>query len=154
VVPWVVLGYVLMALYYSPTNLLTITEGQSQIVGVATAIGAVMNIGLNIVFIPVIGIYGAAITTTVTYLVMFVGVYLIASRRYSVPLERRRLALIFSAALITFGLGWIAAPEDVVGGILVKMGWLIAFPLILWEMGFLREKERQFLRQFLKRVRN
>jgi O-antigen/teichoic acid export membrane protein len=154
VVPWVVLGYVLMALYYSPTNLLTITEGRSHVVGVATATGAVMNIVLNIFFIPIIGIYGAAMTTTATYLVMFVGVYFIASRRYSVPFERRRLLLLFFAAVFTFGLGWSAAPDNVIGGILVKIGGLSAFPLVLWIVGFFREKEIRFVCHSMRGIRD
>lgn len=152
VIPWVVLGYVWMALYYSPTNLLTITEGQSQVVGIATVSGAVMNVGLNVIFIPIFGIYGAAVTTTATYLVMFVGVYLIALRRYTVPVESRRLVMLFIAAIATFGLGWTAAPEDILGGILVKVGGMAVFPLILWVAGFFREDELRFVRQSLRRV--
>lgn len=154
VVPWVVLGYVWMALYYSPTNLLTITENQSQVVGMATVTGALMNIGLNILFIPMYGIYGAAVTTTITYLVMFAGVYLIASRSYMVPFEPQRLVTLFITAILTFALGWAVAPENFVAGVLVKVCGLLAFPLILWGVGFFHENELKFVRQSLQRIRD
>jgi O-antigen/teichoic acid export membrane protein len=154
VVPWVVLGYLLMALYYAPTNLLTITEGQTHVVGIATVIGATMNVGLNILFIPIIGIYGAAVTTTATYLVMCVGVYLIAAKNYSIPFEKERLSFLFGAALLTFGVGWSVAPESIIWGITAKIGSLPVFPLALWGMGFFREKEKKVIHHYVGRIQS
>ena len=146
VVPWVVLGYVFMALYFSPTNLLTITSGKSGVIGIATSIGAIANVGLNIAFIPVLGIYGAAITTAATYLIMFAGVYFVASRSLPIPMERSRIIRLIVAACLTFAFGWFLAPESISHSLLLKLGGLLVFPVSLWGLQFFNPNEVQYLR--------
>jgi O-antigen/teichoic acid export membrane protein len=150
-VPWVVLGYAFMALYYSPTNLLSITEGRSKVIGIATVTGAAANIGLNIALIPLFGIHGAAATTTLTYLIMFVGVTAIAGQDHVVPMQTGRLIRLIGVALLIFGVGWEFAPDNLLMGIVVKSGVLVTFPLILWGSGFYSPKEKNYIRSLIVR---
>jgi O-antigen/teichoic acid export membrane protein len=148
VIPWVVLAYVFMALYYAPTNLLTITLGQSKVVGIATTIGALANVGLNVAFIPTFGIYGAAVTTTATYLIMVVGVYVIVARQQVVPVEIGRTARLFLAALLLFGVGWTIAPNGIVASIIVKAAVISTYPFVLWVTGFYTSKEMKLVKKY------
>lgn len=151
VVPWVVIGYVMMALYYSPTNLLTITKGDSHVVSIASTLGAFSNVVLNIIFIPIIGIFGAAITTAITYAVMFFSIYAVASHRYLVPIEEKRVSILLVAALAIFGLGWSTSPQGIFLSVMVKIGWLLMLPLLLWLIGFFRKEEMEFAIRVIRR---
>lgn len=152
IIPWVAAGYVFMALYFSPTNTLTITSGKSGTIGVATTIGALSNIILNISLIPLLGVYGAAITTTVTYMLMFVGVYIIASSLLPVPMELRRITQILAAACLTFGVGWSMAPENIIHSVLFKSNMLLLFPISLWGLRFFRDKEVIYIQNVIGRI--
>lgn len=152
IIPLVVLGYSFMAIYYSPTNILTITLEKSKVVGIATIVGAISNVILNIIFIPIIGIYGAAITTSTTYAIMFAGVYFMATRSFPVPVEPRRTAKLLVAACFIFGLAWLIAPEDIIQSILLKSVILLLFPFCLWLLSFYSEKEIEYAKSAAKNL--
>ncbi len=153
IIPLVVLGYSFMALYYSPTNTLTITSQRSEVVGIATVVGAVANIILNVAAIPFIGIYGAAFTTAATYMLMSAGVYIITYRSsLPVPIEGRRIICIFCAAFVTFTAGWTMSPSGIMSGILAKAVSLLVFPVSLWVFGFYTNREREYIRSFASRI--
>jgi len=139
-------------LYFSPTNTLTITSGRSSIVGIATTVGAIANIGLNIAFIPLFGIYGAAATTAATYFIMFCGVYLIATRTVSIPMEQGRIVRLLISAGVVFGIGWGLSHGDILQSAVVKGVAVTLFPLILWGAGFFNENELRYLRSLPDRI--
>ena len=58
------------------------------------AIAATLNIGLNLVFVPVFGLIGAAFMTIVSYLVFMVGVTRVSFRTLSFPLDVGRFWLV------------------------------------------------------------
>lgn len=94
IIPWVVLGYVLFGMYFVPIIRLTVVDGRSGIVAVATILGALANLGANFALIPVNGMLGAAQATALGYAVMLVLVYTYANRRarHPVNIPLRRLA--------------------------------------------------------------
>jgi O-antigen/teichoic acid export membrane protein len=65
---------------------------------VVTAIAALINIVLNMVFIPIMGITGAAVATLIAIAVNALGAYILLSRVISVKLEYRPLKNILFAA--------------------------------------------------------
>jgi O-antigen/teichoic acid export membrane protein len=66
-----------------------LVEGKTHISGIAFAIGAVLNVGLNFALIPVLGIVGAAIATLLTYAIVFLVYFALASRLQPVPVSMR-----------------------------------------------------------------
>jgi O-antigen/teichoic acid export membrane protein len=57
-------------LYFIPTNVLTLTHGRTRRMWLASGSGAVVNIGLNVALLPLVGIWGAVWATLVAYLTM------------------------------------------------------------------------------------
>ncbi len=102
VIPWVILGFVFMAFYYTQINLLTITLGRTRLVGIATALAAITNLVLNIIFIPKFGISGAAITTSLTYLLLFLGVLIVAYNEFALKFEYWRFFKILAISVIVY----------------------------------------------------
>lgn len=70
---------------------------------VATSIAAILNIGLNIILIPLLGILGAALATLVSITVTAILSYVYLSQRLEISLERRPIRNITLAAVVMAG---------------------------------------------------
>lgn len=102
VVPWVVLGGVFQGAY------LILSTGtwfsmKTRWIPAVTALGAIVNVGTNLVFVPRYGILAAAVDTAVAYGVMAVAHALLAHKMHPIKWEAGRWAKIIAVALITYG---------------------------------------------------
>ena len=69
----------------------------------ATSIAAILNIGLNIILIPLLGILGAALATLASITLTAIISYVYLSRRLKISLERRSIRSITLAAVVMAG---------------------------------------------------
>ena len=109
----------------------------------ATAAGTVVNIVLNLVLLPSMGIVGAGISLVASYAVVLVLMYVFTQRLFPVPVRvaaprpggrpRRRPGAAGELLLPTSGIAGLAGRTAV---------WL-AYPLLLWATGFLNDEERE-----------
>ena len=97
-IPWIIAGYLFHALY----GILQPSLLQARRVGflwVVSCVALVVNVGLNFLWIPRWGMYGAAYATMVAYVIEAALLYVYAQRVYPLVFSRIRLA----AALAVFG---------------------------------------------------
>ena len=115
----------------------------------ATAAGAAVNILINILFIPLWGMYGGAAATFAAYVVICL-IYAAAGRRiYPIRWEYGRLARI-GLALTASALCWYLVPApDLLGSIAWEVLILFGFGAILSLSGFFQPAEIRELRAFL-----
>lgn len=73
------LGYFFQFVYSFPVNAEFFSK-KTNYIAIGTILSALINIGLNVYFIPKYGIIGAGYTTVFTYFLLFVFHYLIAKR--------------------------------------------------------------------------
>ncbi len=73
--------------FVGPAELYLNVLGQQRSCALALFAAAVLNIVLNAVFIPIIGLLGAALATTITLMVLSISLYVIAKRRIGVALH-------------------------------------------------------------------
>ena len=66
----VIMGYYFVYLYTFPANFQFYSK-QTKFIAMGTITAALVNIGLNFVFIQYIGMYGAALATLISYIVLF-----------------------------------------------------------------------------------
>ena len=133
-------GYVVVAIGVGRSR-------RTQFNWVVTGVGAVVNVGLNLILIPPYGMMGAAIATVAAYAVMFVGMTWRAQHIYPVPYQWRRVVT----------LGAVAVSLVVIGNTLsVPLAGAIAltavYPLALLPFGFYLPAERRRLRMLLARA--
>ncbi|MFA5295043.1 MAG: flippase [Methanoregulaceae archaeon] len=69
----------------------------------ATSLAAAINIGLNIILIPLLGILGAALATLASLTLTAILSYVFLSRRLKISLERRPIRNIIIAAVVMAG---------------------------------------------------
>ncbi len=146
VVPLISLSFVIKGLQYYFSLGLHYVKRTSYNAWIVI-VSAVVSLGLNFILIPVIGIMGAAITINIATLVM-AWLYLHYSQKfYPIPFEYRRIGLLFVVGFVLFGLALLAQKLGWWPGIIVKTGLLVAFPFVLYFVGFFESIELLRLKQ-------
>jgi O-antigen/teichoic acid export membrane protein len=151
VVPIVVWGAVFLNLSHVPMRAIYNVKKTGWLV-VVFVIPALLNIGLNLLWIPPYGIMGAAWATLVAYAVLLVLHFIVAQHVYPIPYQYGRMAM---PLVLMLGLS-VATGAVPPGPTLLALGskalLLAAFPPLLWVCGFFTSEERRVLRQFVLRV--
>jgi O-antigen/teichoic acid export membrane protein len=121
---------------------------RTQLNWVVTGTGAAVNVGLNIWLVPRYGMVGAAISTAVAFVVLFVGMTLYAQHVYPVQYQWRRVVTCVAAAI---GLTVAARAADL--PLAPSFLVVLAYPLVLALLGFYLPAERQRLRRLVPSFR-
>lgn len=109
-IPWVALGVALSGLraYYfdQAFQLGKRTIGQVYVLGAA----AVLNVVMNLLWIPRYGFMGAAYTTAITYFIALLLAAIMGRKSFPLPLPARELLKVIAASAIMAVLVWQLAP--------------------------------------------
>jgi O-antigen/teichoic acid export membrane protein len=95
IVPLVLLGYLFYGLYINFTAGIYIEE-KTNYFPIVTGTGAVINIGVNLLLIPIYGMIGAAVATLVSYLIMASGLYIVSQKFYPIEYEIKKVVVILA----------------------------------------------------------
>ncbi len=143
------IGGFLYGLYYIYVSGLFYFK-KNGMVPVITVVSGIVNLALNIHWIPTMGLKGAALATLVGYFVLTAGVWWACRRITRLPIERWRLGLFLmvasavSAAAFSLDGLWSLGIEWLVKGAL-----LLVAPVGLWAVGFWSKEELQTMRSKL-----
>ncbi len=149
IVPVVTLGYLFNGIYINMLVAPTLAK-RSELVAYATALGAIVNIGTNLLWIPRWGMMGAAMATLAAYAAMALALYLMGRGLYPVAYEPGRLARVtlcaaaVAAATKIFGVHVASGNQ-----LILRLGLLAAFPVLLALSGFLDQEELGALKRRL-----
>jgi len=99
IVPIVLLAYLINGMYSVFAAGIYIEE-KSIYVPFITGSGAIVNVIVNFLLIPVLGITGAALATLASYLVMAFGYYYVTQKFFKVKYELKRIGHIFIAIIL------------------------------------------------------
>jgi O-antigen/teichoic acid export membrane protein len=141
-------GIALYALYLVLVVILGRT-GRTEFNLPATIAGTAVNIVVNLVLIPPLGIVGAGIALVASYLVVLVLMYVLTQRLFPVPYEWGRLALLVGVTAATVAAGELLLPTHGIGGLALRTLLWLALPAILLAAGFLTREERAGIRAML-----
>ena len=135
IVPWIALGYVFYGLYL--LQLPGVFHKEKSIwVAVSRAIGAISNILLNIYLIPLYGAKGAAIATCISFIIMFVVIFIINLRLFPISYEWSRIIRIL-IAMSVISLLYDISNHDYSN----KLMLTLYYPFVLLFTGFLYKSE-------------
>lgn len=142
IVPWVALGFFCVSLYYGPMNVITLMAGETRWVWLFTLIAGAVNIGANLLLVPIFGIQAAAVNTLLGYFTLFVLVYWYSLRFAGPVYPWKRIAAICLTLILGILVdGWYAAPALWLEA-LSDLGILGGFALICFP-GFIRLVSKQ-----------
>jgi O-antigen/teichoic acid export membrane protein len=146
IVPFSAFAFVLYGAYTVLATGLNIV-GRTGII--ATTMIAVAGVALvmNLLFIPLLGMYGAAISTVVGYGLLAILVGWQSQKRYPVPWQILRAVVIFGLAVMLSALA-LLGPDNP----LWRVGTILIYPPILVGTGIVRPTQaRQLLSVLLRR---
>jgi O-antigen/teichoic acid export membrane protein len=142
-------GVMLYALYLVLVVILGRT-GRTEFNFPATAAGTVVNIGLNLILLPELGIVGAGVSLVASYAVVLVLMYVFTQRLFHVPYEWGRLAQIAVVGTVLVAGGELLLPTEGIGGLAARVGVWLAFPAALVATGFLTQHELKAAKESLR----
>lgn len=117
-------------------------EYGSKLPALFTAVAAVCNIALNFLFIPTMGMMGAAVATLLSYLVMVILTYCTAQKRFPIryPWKSISVSLI---AFLAIGAAATALPtQGIVLDTLIALSVLLAAAVLAFYSPMLTPSER------------
>ncbi len=95
VVPVIAAGYLIHVIYFMSIRALYLKK-KTYIIAPLTGLAAIINIGLNILWIPEYGMMGAAYATLISFLVQTIITHISAQRIYRIPYDHRNLLRIIA----------------------------------------------------------
>ncbi|MCX6171114.1 MAG: polysaccharide biosynthesis C-terminal domain-containing protein [Ignavibacteriales bacterium] len=100
IVPIILLAYLFNGIYYNFQAGIYIEE-KTKYFPYVTGAGAVVNVVVNILLIPLLGIIGAALATLASYIVMAAGLYFFSQKYYPIKYEFGKIFKILGLISIT-----------------------------------------------------
>lgn len=140
VVPFIALAFVFKGIQYVYSlglHFAKKTKYNASIVMVA----AIINMGLNVLLIPKFGIYGAAIATIVTWVLMSTAFYKFSYKFYKVKYEIKKIVLLISIGIALYLFSLLFIDFGFYTKILFKGMLIISFPFILFVFRFYEKVE-------------
>lgn len=142
-VPIILLGYVFFGInqVFLPGIYF---EKKTRYLAYLTFLAAAVNVGVNFILVPSLGIVGSAYSSLIGYITLAVGGYFVSQRLFRVPYEIKRVGSLFLLTL-TAGIAiYFGKP-----GLTIRILTLLIYPVVLILMGFLRKDEIATLKDFL-----
>jgi O-antigen/teichoic acid export membrane protein len=141
-VGWVAVSQLFLAVYHIFSIGPMVKNNTRDLAWTAMLAGAV-NLLLNFILIPLIGILGAAIATFIGYFTLTVLTYFAARRVFTLAVDWKRMfRLVLASVLIGFGLsiveGYSVHPWTRMA---IKIIGLSFFPIILLLVGFINQAQ-------------
>ncbi len=153
IVPVILLGYFFYGMYINFTAGIYIKEKTAWFPAV-TGAGALVNVGVNFLLIPKLGILGAAFATLGSYLVMAAGLYLVANRFYTVKYEWRKIIIIISLMIVSGIIYYYLYFEGLLN-FYNKLAILVLFVILLFVLRVIKREEiRQAIIMFTGKGKN
>jgi O-antigen/teichoic acid export membrane protein len=119
--------------------------GRTELNFPATFAALAVNVVLNLLLVPSLGIVGAGLALVASYLVVVALMYAFTQRLFPVPYEWGRLARVVLTAAALVALGELLLPSDGLDGLLARAALLATYPLVLLATGFFTAEERRWL---------
>ena len=142
-------GIGLYALYLAMVVILGRT-GRTEFSFPATIAAVAVNVALNLLLVPAHGIVGAGLALVGSYMVVLVLMYAFTQRLFPVPYEWRRLGLVFVSAAAVIAVGEVLLPTSGAAGLLSRGALWLAYPGILFVLGYLHQEERSGLADLMR----
>ncbi|MCC7573631.1 MAG: oligosaccharide flippase family protein [Candidatus Methanofastidiosum sp.] len=145
ITPYTAVSYLLYGLQVMIGYILMV-EKKTKIIGSVMSISAIMNLGLNIIVVPIMGIDGAALTTLISFIFAFLIILYCSSKaklfRFDIGfIMKSVIASIIMSLMIIY-----LNPVDIFPLILsIFLGALLYFGIIMGLKGIKKEEIKFFL---------
>ena len=123
---------------------------KTKIIGTLIFITSLLNIGLNLLLIPVWDIYGAALATLVSQIAFFSLITYYSQKAYSIPYEWRKVVVMVLVSFVIIFVGNYTTEINVVIRLLIKGALFCSFPFILYVFKFYDDVELENIKMIFQ----
>ena len=148
VVGFVVLGYIFRGMASFFWDGIMVSK-KTIYIGISVFVSALSNILLNILLIPQFKGMGAAYATAVSFFIMFCLVYFFCQKVYPISCEWNRISKITIVSLFIFFLAHLVSSQNLIISLLIKIIFLVSFPVLLYFLGFYVPEEINKIRYLI-----
>jgi O-antigen/teichoic acid export membrane protein len=152
VVPIILLAYLFNGIYVNLQAGLYIEE-KTKYFPYVTGAGAIINVAVNLLLIPILGIVGAALATLASYLVMAAGLFIVAQKFYKIDYEYGKILKILGTIFAVASLYYYGYYHGALTGV-YKMLLLLGFVASLLVLRVVEKMEIARLIKILLRRRS
>jgi O-antigen/teichoic acid export membrane protein len=153
IIPLLSIGVIFAMLKDTSVIGLQITK-RTKVIGLALAGIAPFNLGLNLILVPLLGTYGAAIASMVSQFIFFLIIHSYAQKHYHIPYRLDRVFSIIIIGIILFIAGFMFNGYSLEIRILAKFVALILFPVLLFVFRVFDKSEIDSIKSFIASFRN
>src|SRR5439155_18582722 len=115
---------------------------------VITGLGAAVNIIVNLLLIPSMGIMGAAIATLAAFMVMAIAIYRVSQKAYPIRYDWSRVGKLFIIIGAAYAIERLFVLGNITSGgatpLFLRLGLTAAVIALLFLFGFFSESEKRF----------
>jgi O-antigen/teichoic acid export membrane protein len=146
-------SYVISGLVYH-YNIGMHIRKQTKYVSYINVPTAIINVLLNLVLIPRFFIWGAAISTIISFVFRSLCYYLVNQKIFPIPFETIRMFKIAFACIIVYGISFQINFHSFMLNILIKFNLCLFFFVVLFLFRFFTEQEIQQVKLQVIKIRN
>lgn len=125
---------------------------KTSIVLIVLIISAIVNIFLNILLIPQFKMYGAAISTYLSYLISTIIMYFLSKKYYFIEWENYKLFISMFLAIFLTSIYYLLNINNLFFSISLGFIIIILYPILLYYFKFYEEIEIITVSGFLKKI--
>ena len=149
-VPPLVLSYICYGAYwYFQFGVMHARKTSS--LAVNTLVMAGLNLALNFLLIPRMGIWGACLATFISIFLMMVVVHFLSRSYYVIPFAYGKMVAMFILALALYALAGRINPANIAASVAVRTLIALCYPLLLLLFRVTRGSDLEFLQGFRER---
>ncbi len=126
---------------------------RTSIIGIVLMLIAVLNLGLNIMLIPLFGTIGAAVSSLLAQVIYFLIIHHYAQKHYRIPYRLDRVFTIIIIGGILFIIGSLFNNYSLEYRILTKFISLLIFPLLLFAFRIFDKSEIESFKSVLLSIK-
>lgn len=127
-----------------------VVEKKTKIIGVIWIVLAILNISINMILIPILGILAAGITTLLAYFLAFFITYLASKKHIKFSLEYKFYLKCIFASTCMSSIFILFKPESIINiFLLVVLGLVVYVSIFVILKGFEKE-EMDFIKRLMK----
>jgi len=140
VVPILILGLIFGMLKDVSTIGINIVK-RTRIFAWTILVVSTINLGLNLLFVPLFGYMGAAAATLASQILYFLILLYFAQRNYFIPYEIRKVVIIISLGILLYLLSTLTNDLSLAIRLILKSILILLFPVLLYLTNFYEKIE-------------
>jgi O-antigen/teichoic acid export membrane protein len=130
-----------------------IIKKKTGVIAVMVILATILNLSLNILLIPYLNIFGAAISTTISQFFFFIVIYRYSQKQFRIPYEIKRISvmiLVFTGLAV---LSLLTYKLNLIFRLPLKIVILGSFPVILLYFNYYEDIETTRIKQLWEKIK-